>query len=229
MQSSIDRYLRESNYEHSILNSRIFKGSRDVLESKARLLREKGLGRKPNKTNSLTRQEEDILWECGQLGDKTPKSIIATLWWQLTQHFGLQGRQEHHSMRVEDFFFRKDETGASYIVYTERITKTRQDGLHQKSRLQLPKMFETQTERCPVKLFQMYLSKRPVWMEKSGPFYLQPIVNPLTNIWYKKAPMGINSINSMMKDLISNSPLQNSEKHLANHSARKTLVKKLKQ
>ena len=33
----------------------------------------------------------------------------------------------------------------------------------------------------------------------------------------------------MMKDLLSNSPLQNSEKHLANYSARKTLVKKLKQ
>ena len=41
--------------------------------------------------------------------------------------------------------------------------------------------------------------------------------------------MGINSINSMMKDLISKSSLQNSEKHLANHSARKALVKKLKQ
>ena len=41
--------------------------------------------------------------------------------------------------------------------------------------------------------------------------------------------MGINSINLMMKDLISSSPLPNSEKHLANHSARKTLVKILKQ
>ena len=39
--------------------------------------------------------------------------------------------------------------------------------------------------------------------------------------------MGINSINSMMKQLIS--PLQKREKHLANHSARKTLVKTLKQ
>ena len=80
MQSSIDRYLRESNYEYSISNSRFSKGSRDVLEGKARLLREKGLGKKPNKTNSLTRQEEDILWECGQLVGKTPKSMIATLW-----------------------------------------------------------------------------------------------------------------------------------------------------
>ena len=83
MQSSIVKYLRESNYEHSILNSRLFKGSRDVLKDKAHLLREKGLGKKSNKTNSLTRQEEDILWKCSQLGNKTPKSIIATLWWQL--------------------------------------------------------------------------------------------------------------------------------------------------
>ena len=124
MQSSIDRYICESNYEYSILNCRFFKRSRDVLEGKARLLREKGLGKKPNKTNSLTRQEEDILWECGQLGDKTPKSIIASRWWQLTQHFGLRGRQEHHSMRVEDSSFQKNETGASYIVYAEGMTKT---------------------------------------------------------------------------------------------------------
>ena len=49
-------------------------------------------------------------------------------------------------------------------------------------------MFETQSERCPVKLFQQYLL-----------------------------------------NLISNSPLQKIEKQLANHSARKTLLKKLKQ
>ena len=90
-------------------------------------------------------------------------------------------------------------------------------------------MFETQSEKYPVKLFQKYPSKRPVGMEKSGPFYLPPIVNPIRNFWYKKTPMEINSINSMMKDLISNSTLQNNGKHLENHSARKTLVKKLKQ
>ena len=136
-----DIYVK-SNYEYSILNSRFFKGSRDVLDGKTRLLRVKGLGKKPNKTNSLTRQEKDIMRECGQLGDKTPESTIATLWWKLTQHFWLQGRREHQSMRVEDFSFRKYETGASYKVYAEGITKTRQSGLHQQSRLQLPKMFE---------------------------------------------------------------------------------------
>ena len=61
MQSSIVRYLREPKYKYSVLNSRLLKGSIDVLEGKAHLLREKGLGKKPNKTNSLTRQHEDIL------------------------------------------------------------------------------------------------------------------------------------------------------------------------
>ena len=57
-------------------------------------------------------------------------------------------------------------------------------------------MFETQSERCPGKLFQKYLSKCPVWMEKSGLFYLQPFINPLTNIWCKETPMEVNSISS---------------------------------
>ena len=104
-------------------------------------------------------------------------------------------RQKHDSMRAEDSSFRKDETGALHIVYAKRITKTRQSVLQQKSRLQLPKMFEIQSERCIVKLFPKYLSICPVGMEKSGLLYLQPIVNPLTNIWYKKTPMGINDIN----------------------------------
>ena len=105
-------------------------------------------------------------------------------------------------MRIEEFSFRKDETRASYIVSAKGIRKTRQSGPHQKRQLQLPKMFETQSERCLVKLFQKHLSKSPVGMEKSGQFYLQAITYPLKNIWYKKMPMGINSINSMTKDLI---------------------------
>ena len=65
-------------------------------------------------------------------------------------------------------------------------------------------------------------------MEKSGPFYLQPIVNPLTNLWYKKTSMGINSINSMMKDLISNSPLQKIKKIPGKPFCKKNTFKKIK-
>ena len=48
-----------------------------MLEGKARLLHEKRLRKKQCKTNSLTRPEEDILWKCDQLGDKTRKSTYS--------------------------------------------------------------------------------------------------------------------------------------------------------
>ena len=38
-----------------------------MLEGKAHFLREKAPGKKPNKTNNLTKHL-DILWECGKLG-----------------------------------------------------------------------------------------------------------------------------------------------------------------
>ena len=130
-QNSIDRFLRESDYEYFLLTSRLFKVSRDVVEGKAHFLLEKGLGDIGN-----------ILWECGKLGDKTPKSIISTLWWQLTQQFGLRRKQEHHSVIAKDFSFRKDGTGALNIVFTE-IRKAKQSDLHEKRWLQLPEFFES--------------------------------------------------------------------------------------
>ena len=57
-----------------------------------------------------------------------------------------------------------------------------------KSRLLLPKMFETQSKRCPINLFQKHLSKRPVGMEKSEPFYLQPTVNTWSDAVFKVPP-----------------------------------------
>ena len=41
--------------------------------------------------------------------------------------------------------------------------------------------------------------------------------------------MGQHTIKPIMKRMIENSPLRNSDKKLTNHSARKTLVKKLRQ
>ena len=61
-------------------------------------MREQGMGKRPNKAKSLTKEEKEILWEKGQLSNQTPRSLINTMWWLLTMHFGLRGRQEHHDM-----------------------------------------------------------------------------------------------------------------------------------
>ena len=229
MRSSLDRYLHLKNYPKSILNDDVFKKSNTVLEGKARELRDKGMGQRPNKALAISKREEEILWKSGQLGSETPQAIINTLWFYSTQHFGLRGRQEHVTMMIEDFTTSSDDDGNEYFTFSEKRTKTRNEGLHPKPGQKNPKMFATNGPRCVVKLFKLFKSKRPAECREKGRFYLQVIKNPSTEIWFKAQPMGKNAIGEIMKIMKMSSPLLElcPEKRLTNHTARKTLVKKL--
>ena len=103
MQAPLERYLKSKAYPQSIIWDREFLNSRKVLEGKARKLQEQGRGKQPNWSRSLTKEEEEVLWHNSQLGGGTPRALLNTMWWLLTQHFGLEGQQEHHQMKVEDF------------------------------------------------------------------------------------------------------------------------------
>ena len=100
-----------------------------------------GKGKRPNKSNSLTESEVEELWNSGKFGNGNGYSLINTLWWQFSLHFGLRGRQDHHSMKKADLAFKYDDHGREFLTYTEWITKTRQSCLHEKARHVQPKMF----------------------------------------------------------------------------------------
>ncbi|XP_066015364.1 uncharacterized protein KIAA1958-like [Pocillopora verrucosa] len=230
MITSLDRHLKNKDYKLSIIRDREFSSSKQVLDGKAKQLRLAGRGKRPNKARQLSEEEEEILWKSEKLGGKTPESLIHTMWWLLTQQFGLRGRQEHHGMRLEDFRIMKGDDGLEFVEFAEGPTKTRPGGLNAKPRQFQPKMFQTGGERCPVALFRQYINRRPRNLRASGPFYLSIKYNsgPSDETWYKVQPMGENKINSMMKNIISQTSLQSSEKRFTNHSARKMLVSKMK-
>ena len=159
MQAVLERHLKSKLYPKSIIKDREFLSSRKVLEGKAPKLRAGGRGKHPNRSKSLT-NEEETLWKSGQLGSRNPRALINTMWWLLTQHFGLRGREEHHNMKVEDFHLQRDDNGIEYLTFDEGPTKTRQGGLKVKPRLVTPKMFATgNEERYPVMLFKVSLEK----------------------------------------------------------------------
>ena len=100
-----------------------------------------------------------------------------------------------------------------------------------KTRLVTPKMFVTgNEERSPVMLFKQYLGKRPCEIKEGAPFYHTIIDKAVSNVWYNKTLMGKNTIIKIMKRMKKNSPLKDlcPKKNLTNHSAPKTVVKKLK-
>lgn len=229
MQSALHRYLMEKKYDGNILKDLEFSQSRKVLEGKARRLRQEGKGKRPNASRALAESEEETLWKAGKLGDGSARSLLCTMWFNNTQHFGLRGVQEHTDMRVENFRFRQDEAGEEFVEFLEDVTKTRQSGLRDCSRVTTAKMFPTGGLRCPVKLFRLFLSKRPEELRNSGRFYLQPKTNAVRDdeVWFTRNPVGKNSISRFMKVLVEGTELEGTAK-LTNHSGRKTLVKKLK-
>lgn len=124
------------------------------------------------------------------------------MWFILTQHFGLRGCQEHHSINVKDFNLCRDDHGIEYITFKENPTKVDKGGLNSKRRHVLPKMFGAGSPRCPVGLFTDVLSRRPPELHESGPFYLAVIERPKTEVWHKKQRLGIHSIDQMMKNIM---------------------------
>ena len=211
MIASLDRHLKNKGYSLSIAPDREFSSSKQVLDGKAKQLCLAGRGKRPNKARQLSVEEEEILWKSEKLGGKTSESLIQTLWWLLTQQFGLCGRQEHHGMRLEDIRTMKGDDGLDLLSLLKGQQKPAQ-----------PKMFQTGGERCPVALFRQHISRRPPNLRKSGPFYLSIKYNRGSSdeIWYKVQPVGESKINSIVRNIISETTLESSEKPFSNYSSR---------
>ena len=93
-----------------------------------------GKGKVPSRARSLSGAEENILWESGELGCNSSRSLIQTVWWNNCLHFGMRGREEHHSLKMEQFCLEIDKNGRRYISYTKGLSKTRNKGLNFKPR-----------------------------------------------------------------------------------------------
>lgn len=94
--SSLDRYLKEHNYQTSIVRGIPFRQTMTVLANKGKDLKKQGKGNKPMAANILTDKEIDLLYANGQLGNDSPNSLINRLWLNNTLHFGMRGGGNEH-------------------------------------------------------------------------------------------------------------------------------------
>ena len=200
MQCSLDRHLKNCGRNYSILRDREFANSRQQLEAKARELRVKGYGKRKHASHALSEADEEFLWQSGELGKHSAQALLNVNFKNVTEHFGLRGRQEHYSMIVEDFsIITSPDSAVKYVTFKEGPTKTRQGGLRITHRAVQPKMFANGGERCPVMLFEEMLARRPPEMRDSGPFYLTTISKPKSQIWFSRQRMGKHKIGQLMK------------------------------
>ena len=230
MMAALDRHLQSGGSNFSLCRDKEFKSSRSVLEGIARQLRKSGKGNLPNRARSLTNDEIDQLWNSGVLGIHDPRALTNAVFITICMGFAMRGREKHHDMKMEDFTFETDNKGNKYINYRYGNTKTNPSGLNFKPRKISGRLYEHGGDRCPFKIFEELRNHRPIEMRNTGPLYLSVIDRPKTNVWFKKMPMGVHTINTIVRNMTQNCPpLKSINKKITNHSIRKTAVRKLRE
>ncbi len=73
----------------------------------------------------------------GTLGDSRPEVLLNTVWFLLTLHMGLHGKDEHYKLMYVDIAIQTIPDGPKYVKFNERDTKicsgeTRADNLSTK-------------------------------------------------------------------------------------------------
>ena len=93
------------------------------------------------------------------------------------------------------------------------------------------RMYATEGNTCPVKMFKTFLQKRPPRMcNPDDPFYLSVVTNNINpsedEQWFLSLPMGKYKMCKIMKNMVEAAGL-NPEKRLTNTCARKYLCQKI--
>ena len=158
------------------------------------------------------------------------RTVLCTVWFNNTLFFGWRARDKHHRVKFGDFQIKCEDRpqGKEYVEWiTERGSQTR-TGEHDfvADRSFNPKMYATGRPRCPVHIFKEYLARLPPEMSLSdSPFYLAVILSPISQLWFKKQPIGKNSLGSFMKSMSEAAGLTGNH---TNHSMQRTMISMLR-
>ena len=116
-------------------------------------------------------------------------------------------------------------TGQEYLEFNEGETKTRPGNDPRNVRAIVPKMFAVpNNEKCPLQAYKVYPEKRPAELKTDdAPFYLavNNVKSGSAKPWFRKAPVGVNKLNTLMKTMAQEAELGQTSK---NHSGRKTMI-----
>ena len=138
-------------------------------------------------------------------------------------HFALRSGEVHRNLQLSLSFFVLLMAHA-HLIYTENFSKNNQGGLlHRKVKHKQVTCYANKENhsRCLVKLFQKYMSHRPV---DTAYFYQTPLRKLKSNVWYSKMPVGHNILLSTVGWICKQAGIPGFK---TNHSLQVTSAKRL--
>ena len=151
-------------------------------------------------------------------------------------NFALRGGEEHRQLKLSQLVFRTvsdpEHPGETVdiVEYKEHGSKNRPGGRHQLN-LDNKTVVQYATndgERCHVYLLRLYISKLPESAIQRDIFYMKPkqaIPARASDPWYTNQPMGHNSLETFLKDILKAAGIDCTNK--SNHSLRATSISRM--
>uniref|UniRef100_A0A182VW79 TRASH domain-containing protein n=1 Tax=Anopheles minimus TaxID=112268 RepID=A0A182VW79_9DIPT len=157
----------------------------------------------------VTRVEEEHLWECKQLGAHSPHVLLSTLMFFNTKHFNLVSVEEHMELsfsHIMKHWKRTPQQGAKSTATRNVLLRFYPPQSSLANNTRKKKVYEQQENeddplRCPVKLYEFYLSKCPESVKtRNDVFYLQPERScvPDSPVWYSTQPLSKEALTKML-------------------------------
>ena len=219
----IERYLNQPKFSRNLKMSTEprFTRSNEMLD--AQLVRLKKFG-KENSQHKRTLEDEDLekLKSSDALSLSNPLSLLRNVWFQIVLYFCRRGREGQRELQKSSFTLEVDASGRNYVTMAhDEVSKNHPGGLKDTSSTEkYARMYETNSPNDGYKAVNLYLSKLN---PKSSAFFQYPRRNwaPSNPVWYDNKPLGINKLDSMMKEI---SQVAQLSRVYTNHSVRATAI-----
>ena len=151
-----------------------------------------------------------------------PLTLLRNVWFHVVLFFCRRGREGQRQLKPTSFKFEVDPTGRKYVTMAhDEATKNHPGGVSDiPSTGKYARMYETEDQNDGYKALELYLSKLNL---KCDSFFQYPRKNWSVgdNVWYEACPVGVNSLDSMMKNISEAASLS---KTYTNHSIRATAI-----
>eukprot|EP00066_Takifugu_rubripes_P017877 XP_011607143.1 PREDICTED: zinc finger MYM-type protein 4-like [Takifugu rubripes] len=166
-----------------------------------------------------SRVEEEFLWDCKQLGAYSPIVLLNTLLFFCCKHFGFTTVKQHRQLSFARLMrctkTNENYTKTTFLCFYPPLTtnETEQDvpskrRKEEESKDKILEMMENTENplRCPVRLFEFYLSKCSESVkQRSNVFYLLPerCCVPNSPLWFSTTPLDDSTMEAMLIRILS--------------------------
>ena len=208
---SIHRHLTACGYPYNIVKSKQFLPVRKKMRQRMQEITESGNIAAEKPIRSMDEPDFEALYDRKQLGAHSAQAIINTMWIFNTMYFGIKSASQHRKLVWGDIKLVTTEDNLEYLEYNGRVSKF-------KHRISNKLWSYLDPTRCPVQVYKVFASRRPVGMDDpQAPFYISTHRNNRTPAevepdkrladWFNLAPLGINAIAHLMKSMAKHAGL----------------------